>query len=140
MPLTISQLLARLARQQAEISKTMRLIARRESARVPAATASVRLVQEIVAAHYGFTVDQLVGYRRTDDVVLARHMAIALAAELTLQRISPLARAFCRTHELVPFARAAIAARRAQSAQVDADFKLLRSRIETALAPAQSAA
>ena len=139
MPLTISQLLARLERQQAAIGVTMRLIAKREAARIPAASAAVRLVQELVAAHYGFTVDQLIGFRRTDDVVLARHMAIAIAAELCPQRISPLARAFCRTHDLVPFARAAIAARRAQSAQVEADFKLLRSRVATALAPAIAA-
>lgn len=140
MPLTISQLLARLDRQQAAIAVTMRLIARRESARIPAASAAVRLVQEIVAAHYGFTVEQLIGFRRTDDVVLARHMAIALAAELVPGRISPLARAFCRTHDLVPFACAAIAARRAQKPAVEADFRLLRSRVATALAPVQSAA
>jgi len=139
MPPTITQLLSRLERQQHALGVTMRLIARREAARVPEAHAGVRLVQEIVATHYGFTVDQLIGYRRTDDVVLARHMAIAIAAELCPQRISPLARAFCRTHDLVPFARAAIAARRAQSAPVDADFLLLRSRCATALAPTLAA-
>jgi chromosomal replication initiation ATPase DnaA len=138
--MTIPRLLARLARQQDQLAVTMRMIARADAARVPEANASVRLVQEIVSAHYGFTVEQLIGSRRTDDFVLARHMAIAIAAELLPQRISPLARAFCRTHDLVPFAIAAMTARRAQKPAVEADYQVLRSRCAAALAPVQAAA
>jgi len=138
--MTIPQLLARLARQQAQISHTMRLIARADSARVPEANAAVRLIQEIVAAHYGFAVAQLLGSRRTDDIVLPRHMAIALAAELLPQRTAALARAFCRTHDLVAFAVAAIASRRAQKPTVEADYQALRARCIAALAPAQGLA
>lgn len=138
--MTIPQLLHRLARQQDQLAATMRMIARADASRVPEANASVRLVQEIVAAHYGFTVAQLIGSRRTDDFVLARHMAIAIAAEILPQRISSLARAFCRTHDLVPFAIAAINARRAQKPAVEADYQVLRSRCSAALTPVQAAA
>ena len=134
--MTIPQLLHRLARQQAEINVTLRHIARREAARVPSnSRPDVRLIQQLVAAHYGFTLEQLLGYRRTDDVVLARHMAIALASEFVPLRATALAAAFCRTGELVNFASAAIVARRAQSPAVEQAYQALRTRIQSDLAP-----
>jgi chromosomal replication initiator protein len=62
-------------------------------------------VIEVVADHFGFTVDQLKSKRRTQDLARARQMAMHLARELTGASLNQIGRAFGgRDHSTVAHA------------------------------------
>jgi len=62
-------------------------------------------VQEVVASHFGFTVDQLKSKRRTQDLARARQFAMHLAREMTGASLNQIGRAFGgRDHSTVAHA------------------------------------
>jgi chromosomal replication initiator protein len=62
-------------------------------------------VMEVVASHFGFTVDQLKSKRRTQDLARARQMAMHLAREMTGASLNQIGRAFGgRDHSTVAHA------------------------------------
>lgn len=54
----------------------------------------IRLIQEVVAKHYGVTRDDLISQRREKRVTLARHIAIYLARHMTLSSLPKIGRQF----------------------------------------------
>ncbi|MEZ4388974.1 MAG: chromosomal replication initiator protein DnaA [Candidatus Krumholzibacteriia bacterium] len=62
-------------------------------------------VMEVVADHFGFTVDQLKSKRRTQDLARARQLAMHLARDLTGASLNQIGRAFGgRDHSTVSYA------------------------------------
>ncbi len=72
---------------------------------VEAGEVRIDLVQEAVARHYGITLDELVGDRRTKRVVVPRQVAMYLSRELTDASLPAIGRAFGgRDHTTVIYA------------------------------------
>lgn len=63
--------------------------------------ASVRTIQRLTAEHHGLTRAQLLGPRKHQSVVKARHLAMWLARNLTGASYPELAKAFERDHATV---------------------------------------
>lgn len=71
-------------------------------------THDVRVIQRVVAEHYGLTVAELVGPRRYIDVAHPRLVAMELCASLTTHRREAIGTCFNRHHTMVKYAVRAV--------------------------------
>lgn len=88
---------------------------------------SLERVLQTVAAHYRLAVSDLAGRKRTKAVVLARHMAMYAARELSDASLAQIGSALSRDHSTVAHGCARIAEQLKHDAALSADFEAIRA-------------
>jgi chromosomal replication initiator protein len=99
-------------------------------ARAPSNTLTVGRVQQVVAAYFEISVDDLLSSSRTERIAWPRHVAIALARELTSESLNQLGKAFGgRNHATVMHSCKRVSERIMGSSDAAHDVDNLRGRL-----------
>jgi chromosomal replication initiator protein len=90
------------------------------------------LIQELVAEYYRITVADLIGRRRTQDVVLPRQVGMFLAHELTEETLEAVAKSFGKKdHTTAIHALAKVRAMVGKNPDLDTALRVLRKRLKS---------
>lgn len=120
------------------LNTTLEQAARRDRSIVQAKTTgehrAIALVQTLVAARYGFSVEVLLSRQRPAELVLARQVAMALCRDLTRHTFEEIGDAFFRDHNTAIWASRAIKNRCETDAPFHASFLAFKAHVRTALA------
>lgn len=91
---------------------------------------SVETIQRVVSEHFGITRDDMISARRTGNLIIPRHMAMALCRELTLRSYPDIARRFGnRDHTVSMYATQKIEALRKSDPKIAFHLHAIKAKL-----------